>query len=157
MRSIDSTKFRTFVDDVGHITSLLLSLSGRLARADNVLLNLGSDTGNEKVCTFFHQTRTLHSITPNVYPKQRLLEMKRSRLLEQLEEAKRLKEDIDRRGAIVCKILEENLSSEDYADFEYYLNMKAKLIVDSRNIADKVVLTEEQLTALKETFIQSDC
>ncbi|KAL5285823.1 SHROOM2 family protein [Megaselia abdita] len=135
MRSIDSTKFRTFVDDVGHITSLLLSLSGRLARADNVLLNIGNDPCNEK----------------------RLLEMKRCRLLEQLEEAKRLKEDIDRRGAIICKNLEEHLSSEEYGDFEYYLNMKAKLIVDSRNIADKVVLTEEQLTALKETFIQSDC
>lgn len=49
MRSIDSTKFRTFVDDVGHITSLLLSLSGRLARADNVLLKIGSDPCNEKV------------------------------------------------------------------------------------------------------------
>lgn len=83
--------------------------------------------------------------------------MKRSRLLEQLVEAKRLKDDIDRRGAIVCKIIEENHSSEEYADFEYFLNMKAKLIVDSKNIADKVVLTEEQLTALKETFIQSDC
>lgn len=83
--------------------------------------------------------------------------MKRSRLLEQLEEAKRLKEDIDRRGAIVCKILEENLSSDEYRDFEFFLNMKAKLIVDSRNITDKVVLTEEQITAIKETFIQSDC
>lgn len=54
MRSIDSTKFRTFVDDVGHITSLLLSLSGRLARADNLLLKIESDSSNEKVCIIIY-------------------------------------------------------------------------------------------------------
>lgn len=83
--------------------------------------------------------------------------MKRARLLEQLDEAKRLKVDIDRRGNNVAKILEKNMTIEEYADYDYFINMKAKLIVDQREIADKIKLGEEQLTALKETMTHSEC
>lgn len=37
LRPTDASKFRTYVDDVGHITMLLLSLSGRLAKTENTL------------------------------------------------------------------------------------------------------------------------
>lgn len=37
VRSGEASKFRSHVDDVGHITMLLLSLSGRLARIENNL------------------------------------------------------------------------------------------------------------------------
>lgn len=37
IRPVDVSKFRSYVDDVGHITMLLLSLSGRLARTENEL------------------------------------------------------------------------------------------------------------------------
>lgn len=47
LRPTDASKFRTYVDDVGHITMLLLSLSGRLAKAENTLQNVGDDV--EKV------------------------------------------------------------------------------------------------------------
>lgn len=36
-RPVDASKFRTYIADVGHITMLLLSLSGRLARTENLL------------------------------------------------------------------------------------------------------------------------
>lgn len=39
----EANKFKTHVQEVGHITSLLLSLSGRLARAENALLDLDTD------------------------------------------------------------------------------------------------------------------
>lgn len=39
----EANKFKTHVQEVGHITSLLLSLSGRLARAENALLDLVID------------------------------------------------------------------------------------------------------------------
>lgn len=39
----EANKFKTHVQEVGHITSLLLSLSGRLARAENALLDLEVD------------------------------------------------------------------------------------------------------------------
>lgn len=39
----EANKFKTHVKEVGHITSLLLSLSGRLAKAENALLDLAAD------------------------------------------------------------------------------------------------------------------
>lgn len=134
VRPSDASKFRSYVDDVGYITMLLLSLSGRLARTDNALHNIDDS-----------------------HPDKKILEAKRDRLLEQLDEAKQLKDDIDRRGAIISKILEKSLTIEEYADYDYFINMKAKLIVDSREIADKIKLGEEQLVALKDTLVQSEC
>ncbi|XP_055550546.1 protein Shroom isoform X3 [Wyeomyia smithii] len=134
VRPTDASKFRSYVDDVGYITMLLLSLSGRLARTDNALHNIDDS-----------------------HPDKKILEAKRDRLLEQLDEAKQLKDDIDRRGAIISKILEKTLTIEEYADYDYFINMKAKLIVDSREIADKIKLGEEQLAALKDTLVQSEC
>jgi len=46
----EANKFKTHVQEVGHITSLLLSLSGRLARAENALLDLAVDN-QQKVCS----------------------------------------------------------------------------------------------------------
>jgi protein Shroom len=88
---------------------------------------------------------------------QKILEVKRDRLREQLTEAKQLKDDIDRRGAIISKILEKSLNNDEFGDYEYFINMKAKLIVDSREIADKIKLGEDQLIALKETIVHSEC
>lgn len=47
VRPSEASKFRSHVDDVGHITMLLLSLSGRLARIENSLFNTTDAT--EKV------------------------------------------------------------------------------------------------------------
>lgn len=87
---------------------------------------------------------------------QRILESKRDKLLEQLEEAKKLKECIDRRSVNVSAILYKYLNSEEYTDYDHFINMKAKLIMDSKEIADKIKLGEEQLLALKETLIVTD-
>ncbi|XP_067632006.1 protein Shroom isoform X2 [Eurosta solidaginis] len=135
VRPIEATKCRTYIDDVGQITSLLLSLSERLARIENSLTTVSDENG----------------------PEKKSLELKRDRLLDQLAEAKRLKEDIERRGSSVIGIVEKNLSADEYADFDYFINMKAKLIADTRDIADKIKCGEEQLNALSEALIQSDC
>lgn len=88
---------------------------------------------------------------------QTILGAKRTRLLEQLDEAKRLKIDIDRRGRIIAEILENNLTTEEYADYDYFINSKAKLIVDLQEVTDRIQLSEEQLNALKETLVHSEC
>lgn len=51
-RPQELAKFRLHVKEVGHITSLLLSLSGRLARAENALLTLPS-THHDRVSEHF--------------------------------------------------------------------------------------------------------
>lgn len=47
VRPSEASKFRSHVDDIGHITMLLLSLSSRLARIENNLFNMSDAT--EKV------------------------------------------------------------------------------------------------------------
>lgn len=44
IRPSEATKFRSYVDDVGHITMLLLSLSGRLAHTENSLYYISDAT-----------------------------------------------------------------------------------------------------------------
>ncbi|XP_022161586.1 uncharacterized protein LOC111027502 isoform X1 [Myzus persicae] len=125
----EANKFKTHVQEVGHITSLLLSLSGRLARAENALLDLDADHSEKKA-----------------------LEEKKCKLTCQLEEAKELKENIDRRGDFVSTILCRYLTADEYSDYDHFIAMKAKLLIDAREIADKIQLGEEQLRALKETL-----
>lgn len=152
VRPSEASKFRSHVDDVGHITMLLLSLSGRLARIENSLF-ITSDVA-EKVLNLKKKSNI--SIQ-QYFLLQKTLDGKRVRLLEQLDEAKRLKIDIGRRGKVIAQILEQNLSPDEYADYEYFINSKAKLIVDLREVTDRILLSEEQLRALKETLIHSEC
>lgn len=49
----EANKFKTHVQEVGHITSLLLSLSGRLAKAENALLDLNAEHP-EKVYKYYN-------------------------------------------------------------------------------------------------------
>lgn len=73
-------------------------------------------------------------------------------MADQLDEAKRLKESIDRRSATVSNFLHNYLSMDEYADYDHFVKMKAKLIMDSREISDKIILGEEQIKALKESL-----
>ena len=80
------------------------------------------------------------------------MESKREKLADQLDEAKRLKENIDRRSGLVSRFLQNYLNDSQYADYEHFVKMKAKLIMDSREIGDKIKLGEEQIKALKESI-----
>lgn len=129
-RLVEAEKYKLHVEEIDKITSLLLGLSGRLARAENALMLLKDADPEEK----------------------RILEGKRDKLSEQLEEAKRLKENIDRRAIQVSKVLNQYLNEDEYADYDHFIKMKAKLIMDTREIDDKIKLGEEQQQALRETI-----
>ncbi|TRY73430.1 hypothetical protein TCAL_15764 [Tigriopus californicus] len=126
----ECVKFNLHVEEIDKITSLLLGLSGRLARTENSLSTLTDENPAERKC----------------------LEGKRKKLAEQLDEAKRLKEKIDRRSATVSSFLHQYLNEEQYADYDHFVKMKAKLIMDSREIGDKIKLGEEQIKALKDSL-----
>ena len=72
--------------------------------------------------------------------------------MEQLEEAKRLKENIDRRSRRVSLLLSKDLSEEEFADYSHFVSMKTKLVIDQREIDEKIKLGDEQLVALRETL-----
>lgn len=71
----------------------------------------------------------------------------------QHEEACKIKEVNDKRGEVVSKILENCLEEEEYADFQYYIDMKTQLALMHAEIRDKVKMGEERLNTLNSTKI----
>jgi protein Shroom len=78
---------------------------------------------------------------------------KRDKLSEQHEDAKKLKEGIDRRSEQVAVYLHKDLTEEEFADYEVFVKMKSKLIMEEQEIEDKIVLGEEQLKALSKSML----
>nr|XP_023656700.1 protein Shroom2 isoform X1 [Paramormyrops kingsleyae] len=124
-------KFRMFVGDLDKVVSLLLSLSGRLARVENALNGLEEGAPAEE---------------------KRTLEEKRKLLIRQHDDAKELKENLDRREHVVYNILANCLSEEHLADYEHFVKMKSALIIEQRKLEDKIKLGEEQLKCLTDSL-----
>lgn len=83
----------------------------------------------------------------NDFPEIQLLINKRSKLLNQVEEALVLKESIDRRSEIIGeKILKKYFKEKnDVTDFLEFIKLKSKLIVESREVKNKLEQSEKQL------------
>ncbi|XP_061593887.1 protein Shroom2 isoform X3 [Cololabis saira] len=124
-------KFRMFVGDLDKVVSLLLSLSGRLARVENALNSLEEDATPEE---------------------RRTLIEKRKLLIRQHEDAKELKENLDRRENLVYDILASYLQEESLTDYEHFVKMKSALIIEQRKLEDKIKLGEEQLKCLLDSL-----
>ncbi|XP_037087834.1 protein Shroom4-like [Pollicipes pollicipes] len=125
-RPSEAARFRTCVEQIGTITRLLLGLGGRLARAQATLAALPESCVEEKA----HLTN------------------KRDKLRSQLGEARVLEEEVSHRRRQVDTCLERYLSADELAEYQHFVQMKAKLIVDAREIEDKIRVGEEQLAAL---------
>lgn len=80
-------------------------------------------------------------------PQQSLLEKQRV-LIQQHEDAKELKENLDLRERIVFDILASYLSKDSLADYEHFVKMKSALIIEQLELEDKIHLGEEQLKCL---------
>nr|XP_043908658.1 protein Shroom2-like isoform X3 [Solea senegalensis] len=124
-------KFRMFVGDLDKVVSLLLSLSGRLARVENALDSLEDDASPEE---------------------KRTLTEKRKLLMRQHEDAKELKENLDRRERLVSGIMEVHLDAESLEDYRHFVKMKSALIIEQRKLEDKIKLGEEQLKCLLDSL-----
>ncbi|XP_024143362.1 protein Shroom4 isoform X2 [Oryzias melastigma] len=124
-------KFHMFIGDLDKVLSLLLSLSGRLLKVEALMDSLDPDTDH-------------HERLP-------LLEKKRQ-LTRQLSEAQDLKEHIDRREQAVSRVLGRCLTAEQHKDYSHFVKMKAALLVEQRQLEDKIRLGEEQLRGLRESL-----
>ena len=82
------------------------------------------------------------------YFQEQLLS-KRNKLADQLDEAKKLKSNIDKRSSTVLSTLRKYLPDQVLADYENFIRTKARLIMELRQLNDKITLSEEQLTILK--------
>lgn len=81
-------------------------------------------------------------------PQQQSLLEKQRVLIQQHEDAKELKENLDRRERIVFDILAAYLSEDSLADYAHFVKMKSALIIEQRELEDKIHLGEEQLKCL---------
>ncbi len=70
----------------------------------------------------------------------------------QKEDAKQLQGSLERRGEQVVGVLRAVLTEEQVGDYQYFIQMKRKLLVDSREIEDKVKLGMEQRDALENSL-----
>ena len=64
-----------------------------------------------------------------------------------------IKEVNDKRGEVVSKFLEQYCTEEQFADFQYYIDMKTQLALMHAEIRDKVKMGNERLSALSQTAI----
>ncbi|XP_067894430.1 protein Shroom3 isoform X2 [Heterodontus francisci] len=130
-KSNEFEKYKMFIGDLDKVVNLLLSLSGRLARVENVLKTLDENANAEE---------------------RNLLNEKRRLLTSQHEDAKELKENLDRRARVVLDILENYLTEEQFQDYQHFVKMKAALLMEQRELDDKIKLGEEQLKCLLESL-----
>ncbi|XP_051503014.1 protein Shroom4-like isoform X2 [Myxocyprinus asiaticus] len=124
-------KYRMFIGDLDKVTSLLLSLSGRLLRVESALDCVDPESGHGE--------------------RLQLLE-KKKQLLVQMGEAQELKEHVDRREQAVGMVLGRCLTPEQMRDYGHFVKMKAALLVEQRQLDDKIRLGEEQLRGLRESL-----
>ena len=73
------------------------------------------------------------------------------KLKSQHEEACYLRDVNDKRGDNVATFLEKYCTEEEFADFQYYVDMKSQLALMQSEIREKVKLGEERLKALQST------
>ncbi|KAM4049888.1 protein Shroom3 isoform 2-T3 [Anomaloglossus baeobatrachus] len=124
-------KYKMFIGDLDKVVNLLLSLSGRLAKVENVLSTFGENTSAEERNT---------------------CNEKKKQLSGQLEDARELKENLDRREKLVTDILGNYLSGEQFQDYQQFVKIKAALLIEQRELDDKIKLSHEQLSCLLESL-----
>ncbi|XP_056424765.1 protein Shroom3 isoform X2 [Hyla sarda] len=124
-------KYKMFIGDLDKVVNLLLSLSGRLAKVENVLSTLGEDVSAEERNTWTE---------------------KKKQLCGQHEDARELKENLDRREKLVTDILGNYLTNEQFQDYQHFVKMKSALLIEHRELDDKIKLGQEQLNCLLESL-----
>lgn len=87
-------------------------------------------------------------------PLQDSLHHKRSLLLCQTEDARELKENLDRRQRVVHAILTGYLTNQQLQDYRHFVSTKPSLLIRQRQLDDLIRQEEEQLTRLAESLPQ---
>ncbi|XP_068104152.1 protein Shroom4 isoform X2 [Hyperolius riggenbachi] len=85
------------------------------------------------------------------FKKLNLLE-KKKQLTDQLVEAQELKAHVTHREQMVLESVSKYLNEEQLQDYQHYVKMTSALIVEQRELEDKIRLGEEQLRCLRESL-----
>jgi len=68
------------------------------------------------------------------------------------DEAKSLKDGIDRRSRLlVTNILQKYLSDEEFDEYDHFIRMKSTLLIDAKDIEENIALIQKQIQILLNT------
>ncbi|XP_054024628.1 protein Shroom1 [Dryobates pubescens] len=124
-------RYMMFIGDLEKVVSLLLCLSTRLARVQNAMRRIDGNTDAEE--------------------KQSLAE--RHKLLSrQREDAKDLKENLDRRERVVSGILAKYLTDQQLQDYRRFVQVKTSLLIEQKDLEEQIKFFEEQLEHLEQSI-----
>ncbi|XP_009284217.1 PREDICTED: protein Shroom1 [Aptenodytes forsteri] len=124
-------RYMMFIGDLEKVVSLLLCLSSRLARVQNAMRRIDGNTDAEE--------------------KQSLNE--RHKLLSrQREDAKDLKENLDRRERVVSGILAKYLTDQQLQDYRRFVQVKTFLLIEQKDLEEQIKFFEEQIENLEKSI-----
>ncbi|XP_055574444.1 protein Shroom1 [Falco cherrug] len=124
-------RYMMFIGDLEKVVSLLLCLSSRLARVQNAMRRIDGNTDAEE--------------------KQSLNE--RHKLLSrQREDAKDLKENLDRRERVVSGILAKYLTEQQLQDYRRFVQVKTSLLIEQKDLEEQIKFFKEQLENLEKSI-----
>ncbi|XP_010869431.4 protein Shroom1 isoform X2 [Esox lucius] len=124
-------RYGLFVGDLERVVSLLLCLSARLARVQNALSTVDQHTDAEEKDS---------------------LDNRHSLLCKQREDAKDLKDNLDRRERMVSNFLSRCLTAEQLQEYRRFIQTKASLLIRMKDLDERQRLGEEQLESLLNTL-----
>ncbi|XP_035290674.1 protein Shroom1 isoform X2 [Anguilla anguilla] len=124
-------RYALFVGDLERVVSLLLCLSARLARVQNALSTVDQDTDAEE---------------------KESLDSRHALLCKQREDAKDLKDNLDRRERVVSAILSKHLTPEQLQDYRRFVQTKAAILIRQKDLEERQRLGEEQLECLSNSI-----
>ncbi|NXB25147.1 SHRM1 protein, partial [Rhagologus leucostigma] len=124
-------RYMMFIGDLEKVVSLLLCLSSRLARVQNAMSRMDGNTDAEE--------------------KQSLND--RHKLLSrQREDAKDLKENLDRRERVVSGILAKYLTEQQLQDYQHFVQVKTSLLVEQKDLEEQIKFFEAQFENLEQSI-----
>ncbi|CAH2277022.1 Shroom1 isoform X1 [Pelobates cultripes] len=120
-------RYMMFIGDLEKVVSLLFCLSMRLARVENALSKIDDNTDAEEM----QSLKERHNL-----------------LSRQREDAKDLKENLDRRERVVTGILAKYLSENQIQDYKHFVRFKTSFLIEQKDLDEKIKFHEEQLESL---------
>ncbi|NXW47848.1 SHRM1 protein, partial [Nyctiprogne leucopyga] len=124
-------RYLMFIGDLEKVVSLLLCLSSRLARVQNAMRRVDGNTDAEE--------------------KQSLNE-RHQLLSRQREDAKDLKENLDRREKVVSGILAKYLTEQQLQDYRRFVQVKTSLLIEQKDLEEQIKFFKEQLENLEKSI-----
>ncbi|NWT82839.1 SHRM1 protein, partial [Lanius ludovicianus] len=124
-------RYMMFIGDLEKVVSLLLCLSSRLARVQNAMNRMDGNTEAEE---------------------RQSLNERHKLLSQQREDAKDLKENLDRRERVVSGILAKYLTEQQLQDYQHFIQVKTSLLIEQKDLEEQIKFFKEQLENLEHSI-----